>query len=173
MVSSSGPQGPQKLEGWCIEQSDDDRVDPQPGRDPRRRWHAESDHLQPLRSKDGTIKIAQIRRSGSMVSGEWPGGIAPPATHLGLHEKGAQQLPLRHMRAGWIMEVYAWLCIYAPTGGARYSATDPDVGSVRRHAQIIQFDAAPCGRRASQISDHKAVRHACLVGSAMLPDRPG
>jgi hypothetical protein len=33
MASSSGLQGPQKLEGWCIEQSDDDCVDPQPGRD--------------------------------------------------------------------------------------------------------------------------------------------
>jgi hypothetical protein len=77
-------------------------------------------------------------------------------------ENLVQQLPLRRKRAGWIMEGYAQLCISACAGNDRYSA-DPDVGSVRRHAQIIQFDAAPCGRRASQISDRKAVRHACLV----------
>jgi len=36
-------------------------------------------------------------------------------------------------------------------------------GHVRSQTEITQFGAAPCGHRANQVSDHKAVLHAYLA----------
>jgi hypothetical protein len=58
--------------------------------------------------------------------------------------------------AGWRLRVIRrWQ--YAQKRQIRMS------GHVRSQTQTTEFGAAPCGHRASQVSGHKTVLHACLA----------